>query len=248
MDALIDYTERLVRQEIATWPDGTRLLHRLSRLGRRRRPRRADHGARDDRRRRGDGRPDRLVADGARLAEQHALLRPGLRLPGGARGADRRGPEHGRRVPAHPHPLTRPGTVAEVVMPGASSMRGVTGFRVVDAVCGALAQLLPERVAAAGEGGNTLAIFGAERPDGGSLHLLRADRRHVGRDAGGRRQRRPDEPREPRREHSRRGRRVGVPDRGRAVRARTRLGRRRPAPRRARDRAGLALPHPTAPR
>ena len=23
MDALIDYTERLVRQEIATWPDGT---------------------------------------------------------------------------------------------------------------------------------------------------------------------------------------------------------------------------------
>jgi N-methylhydantoinase B len=51
-------------------------------------------------------------------------------------------------------------------MPGASSMRGVTGFRIVDAVCGALAQLLPNRVAAAGEGGNTLAIFGAERPDG----------------------------------------------------------------------------------
>ena len=35
-------------------------------------------------------------------------------------------------------PLTRPGTVAEVVMPGASSMRGVTGFRVLDAVNGAL--------------------------------------------------------------------------------------------------------------
>ena len=62
------------------------------------------------------------------------------------------------------HILTKPGTVAEVVMPGASSMRGVTGFRVVDAVSGALAQLLPERVPAAGEGGNTLAIFGAERP------------------------------------------------------------------------------------
>jgi N-methylhydantoinase B len=63
--------------------------------------------------------------------------------------------------------LTRPGTVAEVVMPGASSMRGVTGFRVVDAVNGALAQLIPDRVPAAGEGGNTLAIFGADRPEGG---------------------------------------------------------------------------------
>ena len=51
-------------------------------------------------------------------------------------------------------------------MPGASSMRGVTGFRVLDAVNGALAQLIPDRVPAAGEGGNTLAIFGAERPGG----------------------------------------------------------------------------------
>jgi N-methylhydantoinase B len=63
--------------------------------------------------------------------------------------------------------LTKPGTVAEVVMPGASSMRGVTGFRVVDALNGALAQLIPDRVPAAGEGGNTLAIFGADRPGGG---------------------------------------------------------------------------------
>ena len=66
-------------------------------------------------------------------------------------------------------------------MPGASSMRGVTGFRVLDAVNGALAQLIPERVPAAGEGGNTLAIFGADRPDGEPLRLLRARRRHVGR-------------------------------------------------------------------
>jgi N-methylhydantoinase B len=63
--------------------------------------------------------------------------------------------------------VTRPGTVAEVVMPGASSMRGVTGFRCFDAVNGALAQLIPDRIPAAGEGGNTLAIFGAERPEGG---------------------------------------------------------------------------------
>ena len=47
-------------------------------------------------------------------------------------------------------------------MPGASSMRGVTGFRALDAINGALAQLIPTRVAAAGEGGNTLAVFGAD--------------------------------------------------------------------------------------
>jgi N-methylhydantoinase B len=70
------------------------------------------------------------------------------------------------------HVLTKPGTIAEVVMPGASSMRGVTGFRVLDAVNGALAQLVPDRVGAAGEGGNTLAIFGADRPDGGGRFIF----------------------------------------------------------------------------
>lgn len=62
--------------------------------------------------------------------------------------------------------VTKPGTIAHVVMPGASTMRGVTGFRMFDAVNGALAQLVPGRVAAAGEGGNTLAIFAGTRPDG----------------------------------------------------------------------------------
>jgi N-methylhydantoinase B len=51
-------------------------------------------------------------------------------------------------------------------MPAASSMRGVTGFRIVDAVNGALAQLIPDRIAAAGEGGNSLAVFGSARASG----------------------------------------------------------------------------------
>ena len=59
---------------------------------------------------------------------------------------------------------------------------------------GALAQLIPHRVPAAGEGGNTLAFFGAERPDGERVHLQRARRRHLGRHARGRRERRPREP------------------------------------------------------
>jgi N-methylhydantoinase B len=68
--------------------------------------------------------------------------------------------------------ITKPGTIAEVVMPGASSMRGVTGFRCVDAVNGALAQLIPDRVGSAGEGGNTLAIFGADRPEGAGRFIF----------------------------------------------------------------------------
>ena len=62
--------------------------------------------------------------------------------------------------------VTTPGTVAHVVMPGASTMRGVTGFRIFDAVNGALAQLIPHRVPAAGEGGNSLAIFAGQAADG----------------------------------------------------------------------------------
>ena len=57
------------------------------------------------------------------------------------------------------------GTVVNGAMPAASSMRGVTGFRLTDTVFGALAQLLPDRILAAGEGGNTLVIIGGERPD-----------------------------------------------------------------------------------
>ena len=64
--------------------------------------------------------------------------------------------------------IAPPGTVVNGVMPAASSMRGVTGFRMVDAVFGALAGLLPDRVLAAGEGGNTLVILGGRRPDASS--------------------------------------------------------------------------------
>jgi 5-oxoprolinase (ATP-hydrolysing)/N-methylhydantoinase A len=55
--------------------------------------------------------------------------------------------------------VTRPGTVVHVVMPNASSMRGVAGYRVSDVVNGALAQIVPHRIAAAGDGGSTLAWF-----------------------------------------------------------------------------------------
>jgi len=57
------------------------------------------------------------------------------------------------------------GTVLNVVMPGASSMRGVTCFRLNDVVFGAFAQFLPDRVFAASEGGNSLIVIGGQRED-----------------------------------------------------------------------------------
>ena len=141
------------------------------------------------------------------------------------------------------HVLTKPGTVAEVVMPGASSMRGVTGFRALDAINGALAQLIPTRVGAAGEGGNTLAVFGADRPDGSGRFIFYelvvgtwggtpADDGNDGlTNPASLAANIPVEVAE-----------SEFPIRDRALRARPRQRRRRRAPRRARGRARLALP------
>ena len=47
------------------------------------------------------------------------------------------------------------GTIANAVMPAACAARGLTGFRMVDCCFGALAMLVPDRVFAASDGGNT---------------------------------------------------------------------------------------------
>src|SRR5437762_261698 len=48
-----------------------------------------------------------------------------------------------------------PGTIANGVLPAACAARGLTGFRVVDCMFGALAQMLPGQVYASSDGGNT---------------------------------------------------------------------------------------------
>lgn len=53
-----------------------------------------------------------------------------------------------------------PGTFLNALPPAACAARGVTGFRVGDAVLGALAQVWPGRVFAASEGGNTCVTLG----------------------------------------------------------------------------------------
>jgi N-methylhydantoinase B len=51
--------------------------------------------------------------------------------------------------------IAPPATIANCVLPAATAARGLTGFRMVDCCFGALARMLPDRVFAASEGGNT---------------------------------------------------------------------------------------------
>lgn len=52
------------------------------------------------------------------------------------------------------------GTILNPRLPGACAARALTGYRMLDVMLGALAQALPERVPAAGEGGNTVLSMG----------------------------------------------------------------------------------------
>jgi N-methylhydantoinase B len=64
----------------------------------------------------------------------------------------------GYMAPIHVHAPS--GTVVNPVLPAACGARGVIGYRVYDALMGALSGIVPDRVIAAGEGGPTLVAFG----------------------------------------------------------------------------------------
>jgi N-methylhydantoinase B len=67
------------------------------------------------------------------------------------------------------------GTVVNPVLPAACGARGVIGYRVYDAIMGALAPIVPDRVLAAGEGGPTLIAWGGydeERRPFGTTEVL----------------------------------------------------------------------------
>ena len=164
MAGLLDHTERLLRNEIAAWPDGTveftdfmdsdgidvqdvPLTVRLTIRG------------------------DELIAD---FTQSAPMVRGALNCTPSfveatvyhtvmAASATHIPPTGGATRPITV--VTKPGTVTHVVMPGASSMRGVTGYRLSDVMNGALAQLVPHRVPAAGEGGSTLAFFAGQVAD-----------------------------------------------------------------------------------
>jgi N-methylhydantoinase B len=61
--------------------------------------------------------------------------------------------------------IAPPGTVANGVLPAACAARGLTGFRMVDTMFGALAQMVPHLVYAASDGGNTGVSIGGYYAD-----------------------------------------------------------------------------------
>jgi N-methylhydantoinase B len=61
--------------------------------------------------------------------------------------------------------IAPPGTIANAVLPAACAARGLTGFRMVDCCFGALAMMVPDRVFAASDGGNTGISIGGYYPD-----------------------------------------------------------------------------------
>jgi N-methylhydantoinase B len=165
MEGLIDHTERLVRNEISQWPDGEAVF--------------TDYLDSDGVELRDVAITVRLVVDGDEVIAEFSDSAPMVQ---GALNATRSFTQASvyhavmsavtADIPSTAgafRPIkvvTKPGTVTHVVMPGASSMRGVTGFRIFDVLNGALAQLVPHRVPAAGEGGNTLAIYSSLTEDG----------------------------------------------------------------------------------
>lgn len=65
---------------------------------------------------------------------------------------------HGYTLPIHV--VAPEGTVLNARYPAPCGARGITGYRIVDCIFGALAQAVPDRVAADGAGGSTLPSFG----------------------------------------------------------------------------------------
>ncbi|MCZ6874830.1 MAG: hydantoinase B/oxoprolinase family protein [bacterium] len=57
------------------------------------------------------------------------------------------------------------GTIANAVLPAACAARGLTGFRMVDCCFGALAMMVPDKVFAASDGGNTGISIGGYHAD-----------------------------------------------------------------------------------
>ena len=63
-------------------------------------------------------------------------------------------------------------SILNPVMPAACAARALTGYRVVDAMFGALAKIVPDRMPAAGEGGNTVVCLAGHRSDGSPFIIV----------------------------------------------------------------------------
>jgi N-methylhydantoinase B len=163
-DALLDYGERLTRQAIGAWPNGH--YHFTDYID-------------DDGFEQGpipivcaiEVRDDHLVVDfegsspqvkgaiNCTLSYTKSSTYLGIRCALGREVPNNAGVYRCITVRA------AEGSILNPRMPAAVAARALTGYRVVDAVLGALAAIAPERVMAAGEGGNTVVCIGGYEGD-----------------------------------------------------------------------------------
>jgi len=165
MQELLDYAERLTRQEILTWPRGTWRF--------------TDHID-------SDGLSDApipisvavTVRDDGTLAVDYTGSSPQVRGALNSTMSFTRSLTYlsVRCVLAKDIPnnvglfrcvdVTAPeASILNPAMPGACAARALTGYRVFDAMLGALAQIVPDKVPAAGEGGNSVICISGLRPN-----------------------------------------------------------------------------------
>lgn len=163
-DALLDYAERMARAEIATWPKGTfRFTDHIDSDGLSDAPVplsvaitvEGDHLTVDW----SGSSPQVRAAINSTLSftKSNAFLsvRCALRgeIPNNAgifRAITVTAPEASVLNPRSPAPV---------------AARALTGYRVMDTMFGALAQIVPDLIPAAGEGGNTVVALGGRHPD-----------------------------------------------------------------------------------
>lgn len=165
MEALLTYTEGLARQEILSLPDGTYEF--------------TDHIDADNI----DEGPvtikvkltiqgDRVIAD---LTGSSPQVRAGINSPLAFTKSAVYGAVRLVMDPDIPNAsgyqrlievIAPEGSIVSAQLPAACGARGITGFRVMDAVAGALSQAVPERVPADGDGGNSLISVGGYDDEG----------------------------------------------------------------------------------
>lgn len=165
MQELLDYAERLTRQEIKTWPRGTyRFTDYIDDDGFSDRPIPINVAitVRDDGTLFVDytgSSPQVKGALNSTLSFTHSLTYLSVRcvlardIPnnvGMFRCVEVKAPE---------------ASVLNPVMPGPCAARALTGYRVFDTMLGALSKIVPDKVPAAGEGGNSVICISGLRPN-----------------------------------------------------------------------------------
>ncbi len=157
--ALHDYAERLARAALSAIPDGDyRFTHHIDGLGEQPEPIVFEV--------RIEKRADEVTVDWAGTSPQ---VRGGINAPLSFTKSNVYAALRSIMSPDMPNahgytrPITvkaKPGLIVNCTHPAPCGARGITGYRIVDCMFGALAQAVPDRVAADGAGGSTLPSFG----------------------------------------------------------------------------------------